>query len=104
MPGSQPTPMTEAMYYVLLALSKPLHGYAVMDAVKQVSNNRVDMGPGTLYGILKRLQKEKLIVLEEADGRRKIYQISELGRQAWLNEYLRLKQMVLDGKLLFKEE
>ncbi|WP_240795487.1 PadR family transcriptional regulator [Aquibacillus halophilus] len=100
---SQPTPMTEAMYYVLLALNQPLHGYAVMDVVKQVSNDRVLMGPGTLYGIIKRLQKDRLIVLEELDGRRKVYQLSELGREALLKEYHRLQQMVEDGKLMFGE-
>ncbi|MRH43471.1 PadR family transcriptional regulator [Aquibacillus halophilus] len=95
--------MTEAMYYVLLALNQPLHGYAVMDVVKQVSNDRVLMGPGTLYGIIKRLQKDRLIVLEELDGRRKVYQLSELGREALLKEYHRLQQMVEDGKLMFGE-
>ncbi|MBP3951891.1 helix-turn-helix transcriptional regulator [Bacillus sp. YZJH907-2] len=89
--------MTEAMYYVLLALSTPLHGYAMMEAVQRVSSGRIKMGPGTLYGILKRLQKNHLIFLEEADGRRKVYQITNLGREALELEYKRLISMVEDG-------
>ncbi|WP_246879980.1 PadR family transcriptional regulator [Bacillus suaedae] len=97
MGNSDYTPMTEAMYYVLLALSTPLHGYAMMEAVQRVSSGRIKMGPGTLYGILKRLQKNHLIFLEEADGRRKVYQITNLGREALELEYKRLISMVEDG-------
>ncbi|WHY86789.1 PadR family transcriptional regulator [Neobacillus novalis] len=100
MANDQRAPMTEAMYYVLLALYNPLHGYAVMDEVKKVSNGRIIMGPGTLYGILKRMQQENFIVLDELDGRRKIYHITENGREALKHEHQRLTCMVDDGKPL----
>ena len=96
-------PMTEAMYYVLLALCKPLHGYAIMGAVGELSQGRVAMGPGTLYGVLNRMEKENMIELEEADGRRKIYKITSAGREALGQEYLRLVAMVADGKALVEE-
>ncbi|MDG5788628.1 PadR family transcriptional regulator [Evansella sp. AB-P1] len=98
---TQGPPMSEAMYYVLLALSNPLHGYGVMDKVKKLSNGRVKMGPGTLYGILKRLQQQNFIFLEDADGRRKVYQMTVTGEEALKEEYLRLSKMVNDGKFLF---
>lgn len=63
-------PMTEAMYYVLLALMNPNHGYQLMNEIAEVSKGRVRMGPGTLYGVLARMQKEGLISLSEDDGRR----------------------------------
>ena len=66
-------PMTEAMYYVLLALMRPNHGYQLMHAITEVSNGRLKMGPGTLYGVLSRMQKDGLISLAEDDGRRKTY-------------------------------
>ena len=47
-------PMTEAMYYVLLALMRPNHGYQLMHAIGEVSRGRMQMGPGTLYGVLSR--------------------------------------------------
>lgn len=93
-------PMTEAMYYVLLALMNPNHGYSLMNEIKEVSNGRVNMGPGTLYGVLKRIQKEGLIELKEDDGRKKVYSITNSGRAALQEEYNRLLTMVDDGAVL----
>lgn len=96
-------PMTEAMYYILLALCQPRHGYAIMSAIEEISRGRVIMGPGTLYGVLNRLEKEKLIQLEEDDGRRKTYSITAMGRLALVDEYQRLTALVKDGKGLAGE-
>lgn len=93
-------PMTEAMYYVLLALLEPQHGYALLSAVADISGGRVKMGPGTLYGVLTRMQKERLIVLEEDDGRRKAYRLTGAGLTALQQELQRLQTMVNDGNRL----
>ncbi|MBP1932017.1 PadR family transcriptional regulator [Ammoniphilus resinae] len=93
-------PMTEAMYYVLLALMHPSHGYQLMHAITEVSNGRLKMGPGTLYGVLSRMQKDGLISLAEDDGRRKTYQITSEGEQALRTEYSRLKSLIQDGSIL----
>lgn len=97
-------PMSEAMYYILLALTDSLHGYAIMEKVNEISGGRIHMGPGTLYGILKRLQKENLIKLEDADGRRKIYAMTTVGERALRQEYERLASMVRDGKFFMQGE
>jgi len=93
-------PMTEAMYYVLLALMHPNHGYQLMTAIEQVSKGRIKMGPGTLYGVLTRLQNDGLISILSDDGRRKTYAITDEGRVALKGEYERLKDMIADGLLL----
>lgn len=93
-------PMTEALYYILLALMNPNHGYSLMNEIKEVSNGRVNMGPGTLYGVLKRIQKGGLIELKEDDGRKKVYSITESGNLALQQEYNRLLTMVDDGSIL----
>lgn len=93
-------PMTEAMFYVLLALCQPNHGYAIMSTINHISRGRVTMGPGTLYGVLTRLQNDRLITLSQDDGRRKVYTITPLGLEALKEEYQRLTQMVADGKSL----
>lgn len=93
-------PMTEAMYYILLALLKPGHGYGMMQRIRELSGGRMEMGPGTLYGVLSRMSREGLIVLTEAEGRRKNYAITDAGRQALLTEYRRLQQLVRDGSIL----
>lgn len=91
------SPMTEAMYYVLLALLHPNHGYQLMATIKEVSRGRMNMGPGTLYGVLTRMQKEKLIRVVFDDGRRKTYAITNEGKKALRQEYARLLHLVDDG-------
>ena len=98
MPEHQP--MSEAMYYILLALLHPVHGYGVMQRVRELSGGRLVLGPGTLYGILTRMRTEGYIRLESAEGRRKVYAITEAGTQALLKEYRRLKNLVQDGTIL----
>ena len=95
--------MTEAMFYVLLALEKPGHGYATMQRVRELSGGRLAMGPGTLYGILTRMKKEGLIVLISEGDRRKNYILTDLGRTALKAEFCRLKQMVADGTRILGE-
>lgn len=101
MPERQP--MSEAMYYILLALLHPVHGYGVMQRVRELSGGRLVLGPGTLYGILTRMHTEGYIRLESAEGRRKVYAITEAGTRALLEEYRRLKTMVQDGNILEEE-
>lgn len=93
-------PMTEAAYYILLALLKPGHGYGMMQRIRELSGGRLVMGPGTLYGVLSRMSKEGLIVLTGEEGRRKNYAITEAGKAALLAEYERLKRLVADGNIL----
>ena len=93
-------PMTEAMYYILLSLLKPGHGYGMMRRIRELSGGRVEMGPGTLYGVLTRMKKEGLIALAAQDERRKTYLITDAGKHALDTEYERLKHMVRDGRIL----
>lgn len=97
-------PMTESAYYILLALTKPGHGYGMMQRIKELSGGRIAMGPGTLYGVLTRMNKDGWIQLTEEDGRRKNYAITDKGRQALMAEYARLKMLVNDGQILEEGE
>ncbi len=93
-------PMSEAMYYVLLTLMNPSHGYELMREITEVSSGRLEMGPGTLYGILSRMKEQGLITLKKNDGRRKTYEITEEGEKALRAEYERLEKMLADGNIL----
>ena len=62
-------PMTEAMYYILLVLTVPSHGYQIMASVPRASQGRVHMGPGTLYGVLTRMETERLQAMLEDQTR-----------------------------------
>lgn len=95
---AQNTPMTEAMYYLLLALTRPAHGYRLMQQVNEASGGRVSMGPGTLYGLLSKMEKDGMIQLQQQDERRKIYALTPLGRNVLKQEFERLQMLVNDGK------
>ncbi len=97
-------PMTEANYYILLALMKPGHGYGMMRRIQELSGGRLVMGPGTLYGVLSRMHREGLIVLTGEEGRRKNYAITEAGQAALRREYERIKRMVADGAILEEDK
>lgn len=95
-------PLTPAVFHILLALSgAPLHGYAIMQSVAETTDGRVEMGPGTLYGTVKRLLESGLIS-ESADRptaalddeRRRYYQLTALGAKVLAAETRRLDQMV----------
>ena len=51
-------PLTESTFYILLTLQEPLHGYAVMQTVREISQGTVEIGPGTLYGAFTNLEKK----------------------------------------------
>ena len=96
-------PLSEATYYIMLALVHPMHGYGVMQFVEEVSGGSVKIGPGTLYGAVSTLEEAKLIEMVREEGRRKEYQLTEKGK-AVLNAQLdRLEQMVGLGKKALKE-
>jgi len=89
-------PLTEASYYILLALVTPNHGYAVMQEVEVVSQGTVRLAPGTIYGALTALETGKLITMVGTEGRRKIYQVTELGKQV-LREQIHRYQIMLEN-------
>ena len=96
--------LTEPMYYILLSLYRENYGYEIMESVKEISNNRVEVGPGTLYPILARFEKEDIIKLTTSTGRRKNYIITDLGKELVAEEINRLKNLVTDGELYSSEE
>ena len=61
------SPLTEAFFYILLALRRPNHGYGIIQEVEQLTDGRVALGPGTLYGALQTLQKRGWIQIYSVD-------------------------------------
>lgn len=94
--------LTEPMYYILLALTEECCGVDIMERVKKLAGGRVIVGPGTLYAMLAKFQEKGIIRLTEADGRKKSYVITDMGKEELKKEYLRLKQMVFDGTFFWK--
>ena len=95
-------PLTPAVFLILLALSDgDKHGYAIMRVVKETTGGQMVLGPGTLYGAIKRLQRESLITESDYrpdpvidDARRRYYELTELGRRVLVAESERLESLV----------
>lgn len=98
------SPLTEAVFYILLALHRPMHGYGIMQFVKEISNNRVNLGPGTLYGAISTmLNKGWIKALENKKAtRKKEYEITELGRNIVLDEIKRLEELIENGNKIVR--
>lgn len=92
--------LTEAVYYILLSLDQPLHGYGIMQNIERISGGRVRLAAGTLYGALNSLLARQWIraLPEEKGGRRKEYQITESGRAAVRREIERLRELLANGE------
>jgi DNA-binding PadR family transcriptional regulator len=98
--------LTEAVYYILLSLLMPMHGYGIMQNVKALSHDRVILGAGTLYGALNTLLEKQWIeaMAGEKDSRKKEYQITELGQSIIAGEIMRLEELVANGKKIMGGE
>lgn len=90
--------LTEPMYYILMSLIEERCGVDIMVAVDEISNGRVKVGPGTLYALLGKFEKEKIIRETEVDGRRRSYIITEKGLEILKEEYERIKILINDGE------
>jgi len=91
--------LTEAVFYILLSLHKPMHGYALIQNIGKMTNGRVVLGPGTLYGAINALVQKGWIaaISAENDTRKKEYIITEAGRSAFLREVDRLNELIRDS-------
>lgn len=92
--------LSEPMFYVLLSLTKPLHGYGIMQKIDTITDGRVKVGAGTLYSLLARFEKEEIIVKVSNEDGKKNYQLTSKGLEVLQKEIKRLKQLVDDSKLL----
>jgi DNA-binding PadR family transcriptional regulator len=93
------TALTEAVYYILLSLIQPMHGYGIMQNVEQLSKGRVKLAAGTLYGAINTLLEKGWIISlpGEKDSRKKEYQITEQGKQTLKTEIIRLRELIENG-------
>jgi len=97
--------LTEAVYLILISLQDELHGYGIMQKVTEMSNRRVNLGAGTLYGALNTLVKKQYIKQVEngKESRKKMYMITDLGTDVLKGEIKRLKELISIGENNLKE-
>ena len=92
-------PITESMFYVLLCLhNKNMYGTEMAELVRKITDDRVRLGPGTLYSILSTFETESVISKFSQEGRRITYQITEKGEQLYQDELQRMRKCLWDAQ------
>ena len=86
-------PMTETGFYILFCLQKPQHGYGIGLQVKKMTDGEVSISAGTMYGTLSKMEKDGLIAFFAEEEKRKLYQITPLGREILDLEIQRIKRL-----------
>ena len=102
MPREQFQTLSEPMYYVLLALVDECCGTDVMNKVSEISNDRVIVGPGTVYAMLDKFLKSGVIWMTVCEGRKKSYLITDYGKELLKEEYARTQTLHADGKKILE--
>ena len=98
MPRKAMESLTESMFYVLMAfIGGERCGTDVMDYIETRTQGRIKMGPATLYTILAKFEKEKYIRETQVEWRKRTYQITDKGREAYQAQLERLRQCVEDA-------
>lgn len=101
------SPLTEATYYILLTLQEANHGYGMMQMIEEITGGEVEIGPGTLYGALGKLEKQGAIQAavcpDSSDTRRKCYLLTDAGRELLTDEYERMKRVLANSEEWIKE-
>ncbi len=93
--------MTEAVYYILLSMRTPNHGYGIIQNTLELTGGRLELGAGTLYGAINTLLDKGWIQLYSEDKKsrkKKQYILTELGLSALQQEIARLEELVENGK------
>ena len=86
-------PMTETAFFILFCLREPNHGYGVVQTVERLTEGAVRLAPGTMYGSLSKMEKDGVVRFIRQESKRKIYQITELGRELLQLELKRIARL-----------
>lgn len=94
--------LTEAVFYILLSLKEPMHGYGIMQNTEKLSNGRIRLAAGTLYGAVNTLLEKRWImsIPGETNSRKKEYIITENGISAVYRELDRLRELASNGEAI----
>ena len=91
-------PMTESGFYILFCLQQPQHGYGISQQVKKLTGGELIISAGTMYGTLSKMEKDGLIAFEREEEKRKLYRITELGKEILNLEIHRIERLYKNSK------
>jgi DNA-binding PadR family transcriptional regulator len=90
-------PLSETTFYTMVCLVVPMHGYMLMQKVRDISGGAVQLGAGTLYTIFSTLEKAAMIEMISDVDRRKTYQLTSKGKQVLAQQIHRIEIMAQIG-------
>ena len=91
-------PMTETGFYILYCLQQEMHGYNIIQRVKQMTNEEITISAGTMYGSLSKMEKDNLIQFMKEEEKRKSYIITDLGREILSIELKRIERLYKNSR------
>ncbi len=91
-------PMTESGFYILYCLQTPQHGYGIGRRVKEMTGGEVAISAGTMYGTLSKMEQDGLIAFHGEEDKRKLYRITDLGREILDAEIARIERLYRNSK------
>ena len=91
-------PMTETGFYILFCLQQERHGYSITQKVKELTEGQLSISPGTMYGTLAKMEKDGLIAFVREEEKRKLYAITELGKEILELEIQRIERLYRNSK------
>ncbi|CAH0346574.1 PadR family transcriptional regulator [Bacillus sp. CECT 9360] len=97
--------LTDTSYYILLSLVEPKHGYLIMNSIESMTNNRLSIGPASMYTTIRKLLSAELIELfDDGDEKRKTYVSTVKGIKLLKKEIQRRREMVAHAEEVFKQK
>ena len=96
--------LTEQMFYTLLCLKEECYGMDILDRVPAMTNQRVNVGSGTLYTLLEQFLDAEMIRETKVEGRLRSYILTDKGREMLEKECARLTAQLADYHLIFGKE
>lgn len=103
MPREKYQTLTEQMFYILLCLQSECCGVDIMKMVSEMTEQRVTVGPGTMYTLLDNFVSQGFITLTNMENRKKSYIITDKGREMLKKEYDRLHKLTEDYERFMKK-
>lgn len=91
-------PMTETGFYILYCLQEEMHGYNIGKKVKDLTNSEITISPGTMYGTLSKMEKDGLIMFVREEEKRKLYKITNLGKEILDIEMKRIERLYKNSR------
>ena len=91
-------PMTETGFYILYCLQEEMHGYNIVQRVRQLTAGGIVISAGTMYGSLSKMEEDGLIAFTREEGKRRLYVITGLGREILEEELRRIERLYKNSR------